>query len=259
MEILKWLGQLIFYYEKDRSDGKPYWLDPAFMGFVVSIVATELAKYCGIQIDPALQLKIVGTITGIGVALSPQTGIRQGKVGPAPAVLKSAVHNLTTLSCFLFLFTFLIFVGPMSAIAAGSWTNTGTTHYVVAPGAPDTSFGYVEFTFVGDASTGSVPDLTVPATAKNMLTGWYLGKVEVKYMTTAPTSGWNVYLYDALDTTQDLLGGGTTSLTQTPGFYQAKSTLGNDYIPYDGRALTLHVTGNSVDSATATIRIYRAR
>ena len=263
MEILKWIGRLVFFYEKDRSDGKPYWLDPTFMGLVVSITATELAKYCGIQIDADLQLKIIGVITGIGVALSPHTGIKQGKVGPVPAVIKASFHNLTTLSCFL-LFTFLIFVGPMSAIAAGgTWTNTGTTHFVVAPGAPDTSFGYIEFTFVADSS-GNLPATNpLPATVTEMLTGWYLGKVEIRNMSTAPTAGWNLYLYDTSDTSaagqMDLLGGGATTLTQASKFVQAKSAAGNDYIPYDGRALTLTVTGSTVHNATATIRIYRAR
>jgi hypothetical protein len=79
MQFIKWLFQLIFYYEKDRAAGKPYWLDPACIGLVVSIAATELAKYAGVAVDGDLQLKIVGVITGIGALVSPQTGVVQHK------------------------------------------------------------------------------------------------------------------------------------------------------------------------------------
>ncbi|MFZ0945687.1 MAG: hypothetical protein WB930_00070 [Syntrophobacteraceae bacterium] len=75
MQFIKWIFQLIFVYEKDKASGKPYWLDPAAIGLVVSIMATELAKYAGVAVDADLQLKIVGVITGIGALLSPQTGI----------------------------------------------------------------------------------------------------------------------------------------------------------------------------------------
>ena len=75
MQFIKWIFQLVYYYEKDKADGKPYWLDPAYIGLVVSIAAVELAKYAGVTLNPDLQLKIVGVITGIGALVSPHTGI----------------------------------------------------------------------------------------------------------------------------------------------------------------------------------------
>ncbi len=77
MDYLKWLFNLIYYYEEDAKHGKPYWQDPAFIGLAVSILATEAAKYLGVNIDTDVQLKIVGALTGLGVALSPHTGVKK--------------------------------------------------------------------------------------------------------------------------------------------------------------------------------------
>ena len=77
METVKWVIDLFWYYKKDKARGTPYWQDPAFIGLVVSILATELLKFAGLNINSDLQLKIVGVITGLGVAVSPQTGVHQ--------------------------------------------------------------------------------------------------------------------------------------------------------------------------------------
>ncbi|MGA3113495.1 MAG: hypothetical protein ABSF90_03575 [Syntrophobacteraceae bacterium] len=103
MEIIKWFFNLIFYYEKDKAAGKPYWYDPAVIALVVSSAATEYAKYCGVIVSPDLQLKIVGTITGIGALVSPHTGVVQHPVEKAAEVAKQTAqdvqqHNLTNLS-----------------------------------------------------------------------------------------------------------------------------------------------------------------
>ena len=78
-DLLKKLFDLVVYYRRDEAAGKPYWKDPACIGLVVSIAATELAKYAGVNIGSDLQLKIVGAITGIGALVSPQTGVVQHK------------------------------------------------------------------------------------------------------------------------------------------------------------------------------------
>ncbi|MGA2401448.1 MAG: hypothetical protein ABSG91_07050 [Syntrophobacteraceae bacterium] len=77
MNFVKQIIELVYYYRKDQAAGKPYWQDPAVIGLVLSLGATELAKYFGVAIGPELQLKIVGVITGIGALVSPQTGIQQ--------------------------------------------------------------------------------------------------------------------------------------------------------------------------------------
>jgi hypothetical protein len=94
MGYIKWLFNLIFIYEDDARHGKPYYKDPAFVGLVVSILATEAAKYLGVAIDADLQLKIVGAITGLGVALCPHTGIAKKQADPP----RDAAQNLTNLS-----------------------------------------------------------------------------------------------------------------------------------------------------------------
>lgn len=99
MELLKWLVNLIFYYEADAKAGKPYWQDPAFIGLVVSMTATETAKCFGVHIDADLQLKIVGSITGLGVVFSPHTGVKKAPIDQAKDAAKQVQdHNLSSLS-----------------------------------------------------------------------------------------------------------------------------------------------------------------
>jgi hypothetical protein len=95
MGYIKQLIELVYYYRDDAKHGKPYWQDPAFLGLMVSLLATILAKYAGVNIDSDLQLKIVGAATGIGVALSPHTGLK--KLSP-PAPKPAETHDLGSLS-----------------------------------------------------------------------------------------------------------------------------------------------------------------
>lgn len=99
MGIIKQLIELVYYYRQDTAHGKPYWQDPAFIGLVVSLITTELAKYMGVLVDTDLQLKIVGVITGIGMALSPHTGLVAKPQDEAKEVAQRVQeHNLTNLS-----------------------------------------------------------------------------------------------------------------------------------------------------------------
>jgi hypothetical protein len=74
-DLIKKLFDLVVFYRKDKAAGKPYWTDPTVIALAVSIGATELAKYAGVNIGSDLELKIVGVITGIGALLSPHTGV----------------------------------------------------------------------------------------------------------------------------------------------------------------------------------------
>jgi hypothetical protein len=85
MGYVKSLIELVYYYRKDQGDGKPYWKDPAVIALVVSLVATVLAKYAGVNLDSKLQLEIVSVCTGIGAALSPHTGVKEKPVAQASA------------------------------------------------------------------------------------------------------------------------------------------------------------------------------
>lgn len=94
MDLVKKIIELLFYFEQDKSHGKPYWRDPTVIGLAVSLAGTGLLKYAGVNIDSDLQLKIVGTVTGIGALFSPHTGIVAKK---AAAPKKEEEHNLTGL------------------------------------------------------------------------------------------------------------------------------------------------------------------
>jgi hypothetical protein len=94
MQFIKWIFQLIYFYEKDKAAGKPYWLDPATIGLVVSIAGTELLKFTGVNLNSDLQLKIVGVVTGIGALVSPHTGVVQRK----PVSVDQEPTNLTQIS-----------------------------------------------------------------------------------------------------------------------------------------------------------------
>jgi uncharacterized membrane protein len=104
MDIVKNVISLVFYIEQDKSHAKPYWLDPTVIALVVSLLATALARWAGMDIDADLQLKIVGAITGIGALLSPHTGIVNRPAAPNPldearrAAQKVREANLSNLS-----------------------------------------------------------------------------------------------------------------------------------------------------------------
>lgn len=87
MDLIKKLIDLIFYYQKDKADGRPYWKDPAVIGLVVSLAATELYKLYGLNLDADLQLKIVGVVTGVGALFSPHTGIVEKSAPVKPSAM----------------------------------------------------------------------------------------------------------------------------------------------------------------------------
>jgi uncharacterized membrane protein len=99
LDLIKKVIELVYYYRKDQAAGKPYWQDPAVIGLVVSLGATEALKYLGVDIGPDLQLKIVGVITGLGAVVSPHTGVVQHPVDKAVEAAKAVQQaNLSNLS-----------------------------------------------------------------------------------------------------------------------------------------------------------------
>jgi hypothetical protein len=91
MGVIKQLIELVYYYREDTVHGKPYWKDPAVIGLVVALLSTELAKFAGIRIDADLQLKIVGSLTGIGALFSPHTGVKKLSGGDGDQIGLGAV------------------------------------------------------------------------------------------------------------------------------------------------------------------------
>ncbi len=86
-DLITWVVDLIYHYDKDKANGVAWWQDPAVIGLVVSFAGTEIAKFAGITITSDLQLKIVGVVTGIGALLSNKMGImavKKAAAAPAP-------------------------------------------------------------------------------------------------------------------------------------------------------------------------------
>lgn len=93
INTIKQLIELVYYYRVDVSNGVPYWRDTTVIALVVSLIATQLANYCGVSIDSDLQLKIVGVVTGIGALFSPHTGLVKVKETPQEPIGFTVDHG----------------------------------------------------------------------------------------------------------------------------------------------------------------------
>ena len=127
-----------------------------------------------------------------------------------------------------------------TVFGAGTSVLTSTTVY------PD-GVTYVLVTITADATDATVPDLVISG-----YRGQYICQIWTNPGTTQPTDNWDLYLkYDGGDV---LKAGGenrdTANTEVTYPIIQASSNGGCAYVPGD---LTLSVSGNSVNSATATI------
>ena len=58
------LLDVVWYYEKDSHDGKPYWNDPLFIAAVIAVLA-DVALRFGWGIDAGLQSRIVDVLVGL--------------------------------------------------------------------------------------------------------------------------------------------------------------------------------------------------
>lgn len=101
-------------------------------------------------------------------------------------------------------------------------------------------------TWVGADDDGSVPTLAITGHA-----GWYIMKVVTNPGTTAPTDNYDITFIDVdgIDIVEGALANRHTTTSQ-------KVTM-SELIGYDG--FTITIAGNSVHSATGTIRIFLAR
>ena len=99
MEAVKWFVQLVYYYKTDQNVGRPYWKDTKLVGLVVSVVSIAVAKYCGVQIDTELQLKIAAVVIGVSTLFDTKLGVKQLPAEKAADATKAVQeHNLTSLS-----------------------------------------------------------------------------------------------------------------------------------------------------------------
>jgi hypothetical protein len=104
--------------------------------------------------------------------------------------------------------------------------------------------------FIGDASTGAIPDLVITTDGFYPTRGMYLLCTETLGGATLPTSGWAFTVKD--DMGVDLLTGNGTS--QSVSATVGVATMPSKWIPVSS-ALTVSVSGNSVPSAGGKLRL----
>lgn len=136
---------------------------------------------------------------------------------------------------------------PSMAFAVGSWT---TATYSATGTEQIGNFKWIQWTFTADAAAATVPTLTVSATDLAYIKGYYLYAVETNPGTTGPTDdAWDVVITDAqgLAITVSSLDATDTEMRYAPG---------GGYYPLDGKAITIDITDNAVNSATSVVRIW---
>lgn len=144
------------------------------------------------------------------------------------------------------LLLFVLCSGAM-AYAAGSWS--AATYDQVTQGS---GYKTISWTFTGDAANGTVPNLTITGDPLAYMKGWWIYYVETDPGATAPTALYDVVINNAAG--RDIMGGALAnrSATATEDAEPTRAT------PVDGD-LTIAVSNNAVNSATATIKIWLAR
>lgn len=69
---------VVWYYEQNSHNGKPYWRDPLFISAVIAVLA-DIAVRFGFGIDNGLQSRIVDIIValiGVFAIAKPNTGVK---------------------------------------------------------------------------------------------------------------------------------------------------------------------------------------
>lgn len=97
--------------------------------------------------------------------------------------------------------------------------------------------------WVADDATGAIPDLAITDRK-----GWWITKIVTNPGTTGPTANYDITLIDSDGA--DLADGAVTNRSATATEQEAMAA----QIPSDGFTLTF--AGNSVNSATGTVRIF---
>jgi hypothetical protein len=135
---------------------------------------------------------------------------------------------------------------------AGSWA--GPVYNAVKQGV--SLFTTVEFVFTADAADATIPDLELSDDIREWMAGKSFYMVEAIPGGTGPTTGAAVTLEDS---SGDIFEGAVTLHEADRKRVRPMVNGKEDVWPYDGRALTLKVANNLVNSATATIRLFMYR
>jgi hypothetical protein len=138
---------------------------------------------------------------------------------------------------------------PASSWALGSVTVSAPQKYFVQQVGWRMAY---TITWIGDASTGTVPGKVIPIIGSNSSQAWYLYSVETAPGSPSPTGGYAITIKDSAGV--DLAGGLLASLSATlPNLYLVG--LGGFGFPIVLGNLNFALTGNSVASATGTVTL----
>jgi len=135
-------------------------------------------------------------------------------------------------------------------LMAATLYGAGTITQTMSPQGFNNDNQIIEITAVGDASTGSFPATTMLRYNSTLANtdGWSIIAVETDPGSTAPTANWDLTFVDASGL--DLLNSQCINRSAT-----ATERCSADPIPLYGN-VAVTITGNSVNSATITIKVY---
>ncbi len=152
---------------------------------------------------------------------------------------------------------FLVLLLPSILLAAAAGTVTQTVDKYMSP---DVNMRILTFTWTASADDGSVPPTATSAVNTSDIIGWYVYAIETNPGAVAPTASYDIVVNDAegLDIAGGMLANRSASATEksTPRLDSTYSIFGGVLI--DG-ALTLVITGQSVHSATGTVKLIMSR
>lgn len=140
-----------------------------------------------------------------------------------------------------------------SAFAVGTVTQAIVKY-------PNANLQTVTFSWVGDASNGTVPSTATNAAITAAIAGWYVYAIETDPGSVAPTTLYDIVINDASGF--DIAGGQLANRSATaterviPKLDATASLYGGQLID---SALTLVITGQSVVSATGTVKLFLAK
>jgi hypothetical protein len=108
----------------------------------------------------------------------------------------------------------------------------------------------VMFECTANTTTGTFDDVDTSAAVLNDIQGYYIKEVRIDPGSTAPTDAYDIVINDVLGI--DLLGGegvNASNVTST-------RVLPKDGYPLVDDTLTLAITGNSVNAAQTTVKVF---
>lgn len=143
----------------------------------------------------------------------------------------------------------IIIILALCALTGGNAYAAGTTTQTIdTVGAGGSAVWEVAFT--ADASAATVPDTTMTAAIFDRVKGMYLYQVITNPGSTAPSDNWDAVVLNG-DSVADVLGSQCLNRDTS----SSETCFPLNYYLVDA-PLTVAISGNSVNSATGTVKIF---